>query len=67
MLKQEIGLEDVSLIDYDKSNDYKRTVQRFDINSKIPGKPRDKERFVRGSDGRTYYTDDHYETFTEII
>ena len=41
--------------------------REFDVNSKIPGKPRDKERFIRGSDGRTYYTDDHYETFTEII
>lgn len=41
--------------------------REFDVNSKLPGKPRDRERFVRGSDGRTYYSNDHYETFTEII
>lgn len=28
---------------------------------------RDAERFVRGSDGRTYYTPDHYNAFHEII
>ncbi|MDO4364927.1 MAG: DUF4417 domain-containing protein [Clostridia bacterium] len=48
-----------------KGNEIK--YREFDVNSKTPGKPRDKERFIRGSDGRTYYTDDHYETFTEII
>ena len=41
--------------------------REYDVNSKIPGQPRDRERFVRGSDGRTYYSDDHYETFVEII
>ena len=49
------------------SNGRKIEYREFDVNSKISGKPRDRERFVRGSDGRTYYSDDHYETFTEII
>lgn len=51
---------------YDK-NGNKIEYREFDVNSKIDGQPRDRERFVRGSDGRTYYSDDHYETFTEII
>lgn len=48
------------------SNGKKIDYREFDVNSKIPGKPRDKERFVRGSDGSTYYTNDHYQTFTKI-
>lgn len=39
----------------------------FDVNNKVQGALRDGERFVRGSDGRTYYTPDHYNTFQEII
>ena len=49
------------------SNGRKIDYREFDVNSKISGKPRDRERFIRGSDGRTYYSDDHYETFTEMI
>ena len=49
------------------SNGRKIDYREFDVNSKISGKPRDRERFVRGSDGRTYYSYDHYETFTEMI
>ena len=41
--------------------------REFDVNSKQPGIPRDKERFVIGSDGRVYYSNDHYITFIEII
>ena len=40
--------------------------REYDVNDKFPGKPRDAERFVRGSDGSVYYTDDHYATFTRI-
>ena len=39
--------------------------KEFDINPKV-GKTRDAERFVAGSDGRIYYTNDHYRTFKEI-
>lgn len=41
--------------------------REFDVNSKIQGMPRDKERFVIGDDGRLYYSNDHYQTFTRII
>lgn len=41
--------------------------REFDVNSKLEGQPRDRERFVRGSDGNTYYSDDHYDTFFKII
>lgn len=39
----------------------------FDVNNKIVGNYRDKARFVRGSDGRTYITFDHYDTFVRIV
>ena len=48
------------------SNGEKITYREFDVNNKVSGN-RDSERFVRGSDGRTYYTNDHYNTFLEII
>ena len=37
-----------------------------DVNNKKEGQGRDAERFVSGSDGSVYYTDDHYETFTRL-
>ncbi len=40
--------------------------KEYDINSKESEKCRDSERFVRGSDGSLYYTNDHYDTFTKI-
>ena len=43
------------------------TYREFDINNKIPGQERDKERFVIGSNGSKYYTDDHYTTFKRIM
>ena len=51
---------------YDKQGN-KIHYREFDVNSKLKGQPRDKERFVRGSDGKTYYSDNHYETFFKII
>jgi guanyl-specific ribonuclease Sa len=42
------------------------TYKEFDINNKLPNQNRDSQRFVRGSDGSVYYTDDHYTTFTKI-
>jgi len=42
------------------------TYKEFDINNKLPNQPRDAERFVRGSDGSVYYTNDHYISFTKI-
>ncbi|KAA3403424.1 hypothetical protein F1904_12410 [Akkermansia muciniphila] len=42
------------------------TYREFDVNNYNPGQSRDGERFVVGSDGSKYYTDDHYESFTQI-
>ena len=42
------------------------TYKEVDINNKLPDTGRDAERFVRGSDGSTYYTNSHYDTFTQI-
>ena len=37
-----------------------------DVNNKQTVQSRDAERFVTGSDGTVYYTDDHYETFIKV-
>ena len=42
------------------------TYKEYDVNPTPAGKGRDAERMVLGSDGKTYYTKDHYKTFTEI-
>jgi hypothetical protein len=36
------------------------TYKEFDVNGKQPDAGRDAERLVKGSDGATYYTGDHY-------
>ncbi len=36
------------------------TYQEFDVNNKVAGAGRDAERFVKGSDGSIYHTDNHY-------
>ncbi len=53
------------LPDEDK-NGNKITYQEWDVNPKIAGKNRGKERLVTGSDGRVYFTNDHYASFNEI-
>jgi ribonuclease T1 len=40
--------------------------QEWDVNPKIRGENRGAERLCTGSDGRSWYTDDHYKTFTQI-
>ena len=40
--------------------------KEFDVNNKIPGQARDMERFIVGSDGSKYYTNNHYGTFIKI-
>jgi ribonuclease T1 len=37
--------------------------QEWDVNPKIQGKNRGAERLITGSDGKAYYTDDHYRSF----
>jgi len=40
--------------------------REWDIKPKIPGKNRGAERLVSGSDGKVWYTKDHYKTFVRI-
>ena len=40
--------------------------QEWDVNPKKRGRNRGVERLVTGSDGRAWYTNDHYNSFTEI-
>jgi guanyl-specific ribonuclease Sa len=40
--------------------------QEWDVHPKIEGQNRGTERIVTGSDGRSWYTRDHYRTFMEI-
>ena len=40
--------------------------QEWDVNPKINGQNRGAERIVTGSDGRSWYTNNHYESFIEI-
>lgn len=42
------------------------TYREWDIKPKEDGKNRGMQRLVTGSDGRAWYTNDHYNTFTEI-
>ena len=42
------------------------TYKEYDVNLFVKGVNRGAERLVVGSDGRTYYTDDHYTTFVLI-
>ena len=44
----------------------KISYQEWDVNPKIQGKNRGTQRLITGSDGRAYYTGDHYNSFTEI-
>lgn len=40
--------------------------QEWDVNPRQRGRNRGTERLVTGSDGRAWYTSDHYNSFTEI-
>lgn len=40
--------------------------QEWDIHPRSPGRNRGPERLITGSDGRAWYTADHYCTFTEL-
>jgi guanyl-specific ribonuclease Sa len=40
--------------------------QEWDVNQKVQGQNRGTERICTGSDGRSWYTNDHYRSFTEI-
>jgi ribonuclease T1 len=40
--------------------------QEWDVNPKVNGKNRGTERLITSSDGKAYYTDDHYRSFVEV-
>ena len=40
--------------------------QEWDVNPKVNGKNRGTERLITGSDGKAYYTNDHYRSFVEV-
>ncbi|GAA4411110.1 hypothetical protein GCM10023187_36480 [Nibrella viscosa] len=40
--------------------------QEWDVNPKVQGRNRGAERLVTGSDGRAWYTRDHYNSFVEV-
>lgn len=40
--------------------------REHDVNNKMDGQGRDAQRFISGSDGSIYYTEDHYETFIQL-
>jgi pyocin large subunit-like protein len=40
--------------------------KEYDINPYVKGQDRGNERIVIGNDGSVWYTDDHYQTFTQI-
>lgn len=40
--------------------------QEWDVNPKVNGKNRGTERLITGSDGRAFYTNDHYQSFVEV-
>jgi guanyl-specific ribonuclease Sa len=48
------------------SNGNPITYREFDVNNKIQGQARDAERFVQGSNGSVYYTNNHYQTFIKV-
>ena len=55
------------LPEYEADGVTKIQYKEFDINKKDPvTNNRDSKRFVSGSDGSVYYTDDHYMTFKRI-
>ncbi|MFC0182364.1 ribonuclease [Pseudarcicella hirudinis] len=40
--------------------------QEWDVNPKVNGRNRGAERLITGSDGKAYFTNDHYRSFIEI-
>lgn len=48
------------------ANGRKMKYQEWDVNPKKNGKNRGAERLITAENGQAWYTDDHYDTFTEI-
>ncbi len=47
-------------------NGIKTEYREWDVNEKINGRNRGKERLITGSDGNDYYTGDHYKSFRKL-
>ncbi|HET6326284.1 MAG TPA: M48 family metalloprotease [Planctomycetaceae bacterium] len=56
---------DQSLPNFD-SNSKTIKYREWDVNPHVEGRNRGTERLVTGSDGRAYYTSDHYRTFIRV-
>ena len=52
--------------DYDDNGNFIE-YRKYDINNKVWIENRDNERFIRGSNGRVYYSSSHYVSFVEVI
>jgi ribonuclease T1 len=48
------------------TNGQKITYQEWDVNPKQQGRNRGTERLITGSDGRVWFTSDHYSSFVEV-
>ncbi|MBL7866717.1 MAG: hypothetical protein JNM71_01730 [Flavobacterium lindanitolerans] len=42
------------------------TCKEYDVHPRVDGVNRGSERVVIGSDGKAYYSNNHYQTFKEI-
>ncbi|WP_238807213.1 ribonuclease domain-containing protein [Emticicia aquatica] len=49
-----------------EANGRKINYQEWDVNPKIAGKNRGAERLITSSDGKAYFTKNHYKSFIEI-
>ncbi len=49
------------------TNNRRIIYQEWDVNPKISGRNRGTERLITGSDGKAYFTNNHYKSFTEVI
>jgi ribonuclease T1 len=54
------------LLPKNTSNNKRINYQEWDVNPKIEGKNRGKERLVTGDDRSAYFTNDHYQSFKKI-
>jgi guanyl-specific ribonuclease Sa len=61
-----LGLDDGEVLPRTDAQGRPIRYREWDVNRKVPGRNRGAERLITGSDGRAYYTDDHYATFRRI-
>jgi ribonuclease T1 len=54
------------LLPQQSSNHARLAYQEWDVNPKIEGRNRGRERLVTDSEGNAYFTADHYQSFTKI-